>query len=113
MKIGHLDKNNGAATPVATERKGTSGTTSAQNAPAAASGAAVPESSTQVALSAGAQATGALGAGGSDFDAEKVQRIAQAIREGRFTVNPEAIADKLIANAQELLSGNAGGTSTH
>ena len=50
---------------------------------------------------AGAGTTGASSSG--DFDAEKVQRIAQAIREGRFTVNPEAIADKMIANAQELL----------
>jgi negative regulator of flagellin synthesis FlgM len=32
-----------------------------------------------------------------------VQRIARATREGRFNVNAEAIADKLIANAQELL----------
>ena len=31
------------------------------------------------------------------------RRIAQAIADGRFKVNAEAIADKLIANAQELL----------
>jgi negative regulator of flagellin synthesis FlgM len=42
-------------------------------------------------------------AGRADFDAEKVERIAQAIREGRFTVDAEAIADRLIANAKELL----------
>ena len=41
----------------------------------------------------------------ADFDAEKVERIAQAIRDGKFKVNAEAIADKLIANAQELLGG--------
>ena len=105
MKIGHLDKNNGAAASVATERNGSTGTT----ANTAAGAAAAPESSTQVELSAGAQAA-AIGSGNADFDAEKVQRIAQAIREGRFTVNPEAIADKLIANAQELLSG---GSSAH
>ena len=46
-----------------------------------------------------------LAAGGHEgvFDADKVQRISDAIREGKFTVNPDAIADKLIANAQELL----------
>ena len=33
----------------------------------------------------------------------KVERIAQAIRDGKLTVNAGAIADKLIANAQELL----------
>ena len=37
------------------------------------------------------------------FDAAKVERIAQAIRDGKLTVNAGAIADKLIANAQELL----------
>ncbi|MFN0186336.1 MAG: flagellar biosynthesis anti-sigma factor FlgM [Aquabacterium sp.] len=39
-----------------------------------------------------------------DFDAAKVDRVAREIREGRFQVNADAIADKLIANAQELLS---------
>ena len=39
----------------------------------------------------------------ADFDSDKVQRIAQAIRDGKFQVNADAIADKLIANAQELL----------
>jgi len=41
------------------------------------------------------------------FDAEKVQRISEAIRDGKFTVNADAIADKLIANAQELLGAVA------
>lgn len=40
----------------------------------------------------------------ADFDVEKVNRVSQSIADGSFTVNPEAIADKLIANAQELLS---------
>lgn len=39
----------------------------------------------------------------AEFDAAKVDRIAQSIAQGRFAVNAEAIADKLIANAQELL----------
>ena len=39
----------------------------------------------------------------ADFDTAKVERIAQAIRDGKFQVNAEAIADRLIANAQELL----------
>ena len=40
----------------------------------------------------------------AEFDAEKVARISQAINDGSFKINPEAIADKLISNAQELLS---------
>jgi negative regulator of flagellin synthesis FlgM len=37
------------------------------------------------------------------FDQAKVERIAQAIRDGNFSINPGAIADKLLSNAQELL----------
>ena len=46
-----------------------------------------------------------LAAGGQEgvFDADKVKRISEAIRDGKFSVNADAIADKLIANAQELL----------
>lgn len=40
----------------------------------------------------------------AEFDAEKVARISKAIDDGTFKINPEAIADKLISNAQELLS---------
>jgi len=38
----------------------------------------------------------------TDFDVEKVLRVAQAIRDGRFTVDAEAIADKLLASEAEL-----------
>lgn len=37
------------------------------------------------------------------FDKDKVERIRQSIADGTYTVNHGAIADKLIANAQELL----------
>jgi negative regulator of flagellin synthesis FlgM len=89
MKIGHLDKP-AVVTPVTSERKGGTGKTTDQ-----ASG----EESAQVELSS----TSLLQGSTPEFDSEKVKRIAQAIREGKFTVNAEAIADKLIANAQELL----------
>jgi negative regulator of flagellin synthesis FlgM len=70
--------------------------------------AAAADASAQVQLSAAA--SGLLGAAqaGADFDAEKVARISQAIQNGSFKVNAEVIADKMIANAQELL-GKVGG----
>jgi negative regulator of flagellin synthesis FlgM len=37
------------------------------------------------------------------FDASRVAEIKQAIAEGRFTINAEAIADRLIAAASELV----------
>ena len=44
----------------------------------------------------------------AEFDAEKVSRISNAIGRGQFKINPEVIADKLISNAQELLSKTKG-----
>lgn len=34
---------------------------------------------------------------------DKVREIAQAIRNGQFKVNPEAIADKLISSTSDLM----------
>lgn len=98
MKIGSLDKQAVAQPAVANERK-SNGTTGPAN------GAAEP--SAKVELS---NAASVLSAGGDgDFDAQKVERVAQAIRDGKFEVNAEVIADKLIANAQELLGRGNGG----
>lgn len=36
---------------------------------------------------------------------ERLEAIKQAIRDGRFQVNPEAIADRLIETAKELVLG--------
>ncbi|HJU49531.1 MAG TPA: flagellar biosynthesis anti-sigma factor FlgM [Pseudogulbenkiania sp.] len=38
------------------------------------------------------------------FDAAKVDAIKQAIASGSFQINPDKIADRLIASAQDLLS---------
>lgn len=40
----------------------------------------------------------------SPVDSARIEAIKQAIREGRFVVNPEAIADKLIASVQDLVA---------
>lgn len=37
------------------------------------------------------------------FDAKKVQEIKQAISEGRFKVNAEVVADRLLDTVKELL----------
>lgn len=39
-----------------------------------------------------------------DVNLDKVQVMKAAIRNREFSVNPEAIADKLLSNAQEMLS---------
>ena len=66
------------------------------NPPAAAEGATIELSSA---------ASNLLTAGvDAEFDTEKVARMSAAIDNGSFRINPEAIADKLISNAQELLT---------
>lgn len=39
----------------------------------------------------------------SDIDTQKVESVKAAIQDGTFTVNPEAIADKMLADAKEIL----------
>lgn len=68
--------------------------------PAAADAAA----SSSVQLSSTAASLLAANASTPEFDAAKVEKIKQAIADGSYKVNPDAIADKLLANAQELLS---------
>ncbi len=89
MKIGPIDSKPPGAVPI--ERK-------ARHVPTTSP----PVPSTEVALSPAATGLGAATTDGT-FDGAKVQRIAGAIRDGKFTVNAEAIADKLIVNAKELL----------
>ena len=92
MKIGPLDNKLPLAN-VTNERK---------TAPAG-SGKGGAVTGSKVEISPEASALAAAGADGS-FDTEKVALMSQSLRDGTFKVNHEAIADKLIANAQELLA---------
>lgn len=97
MKIGSFDSHNKPPAPVGAVATPTAGT----GQPIADT--ALPDASTKVALSPAASLL--VDDGNADFDAEKVARIAQAIQSGKFKVNAEAIADRLIANTAELLTG--------
>jgi negative regulator of flagellin synthesis FlgM len=44
--------------------------------------------------------------GASDVDSAKVDAVRSAISQGTYVVNPQAIADKLLSNAQEMLTRN-------
>jgi negative regulator of flagellin synthesis FlgM len=93
MKVGQLDSSVTVA--------GTASGNKPSSAAAAGRGAAAEPSAKVAISSAGSMMSGASVDG--SFDSEKVDRIASAIREGRFTINAEAIADKLLVNARELM----------
>jgi negative regulator of flagellin synthesis FlgM len=40
----------------------------------------------------------------AEVDSQKVASVRSAIQDGSYVVNPEAIADKLLSNAQEMLN---------
>lgn len=72
----------------------------------AAAGNASDIKSPGVAVSLSAQSKNlTLGHADADIDMDKVKAVAAAIDNGTFKANPEAIADKLLANAQEMLQG--------
>lgn len=92
------------------------------NKPADGSAASVPTTDTPAAantasvavkLSAVTQTmTNGVARSGTDvFNAEKVQAMRTAIANGSFSVNAEAIADKLLGNAREMLSVASAGAS--
>lgn len=61
----------------------------------------------RVELSALSARLASASAGEAPVNAQKVAEIKQAISEGRFQINPERIADGLLASVREML-GRAG-----
>ena len=90
MKIGPLETKPLVPASAPERKGGSTSATAAKDAPPSA----------QVELSAAALTSVPAD---PTFDTAKVERIAHAIREGNFKINSEAIADKLIQNAQELV----------
>lgn len=111
MKIG---PNGDASVPSPNGTTGTTGagaaarptpaeTGKAQGSPAAQ--VITGEASATVALSSAASTMlGGLNEATADFDANKVARMTNSLANGSYKIDAEVIADKLIANARELLS---------
>lgn len=101
MKIGNpADKPPPAA--VTNGHASANGVAHAANARSGAIKPDAPDASATIEISATAS-TLLKSSATAEFDAEKVARISKAIDDGTFKINPEAIADKLISNAQDLL----------
>ena len=98
MKIGTITSTV-ATTAIDTDRR----TAKQQSSTSSVSMPLDEDSSTQVELSPEATMLSQASEDPS-FDQAKVERIAQAIRDGSFSINPGAIADKLLSNAQEVLA---------
>jgi negative regulator of flagellin synthesis FlgM len=104
MKIGNPADKPAAATPGHAAAADATAKAATAVAPGIVAATPVaPDPSAKVELSSTAS-TLLSGGSNAEFDAGKVARISQAIADGSFKVNADVIADKLIANAQELLS---------
>ncbi len=102
MTIGSTS-NNSPALPVSGAGTGPVSTPAAAR-PSGEAATASTEASAQVALSSTAASLRSGSTSAVEFDSAKVDRISQAIDNGEFKVDAGAIADKLIANATELLN---------
>ncbi len=79
-------------------------TTSLPNKPASSQITANTPAQEAVSLS---QVAGSLhGSDKPPVNSARIQEIKQAISEGRFKINPEAIADRLIESTRDLLNSN-------
>jgi negative regulator of flagellin synthesis FlgM len=106
MKIGHPSDNpiSVNTTAPAVPSKGGQSAVSTANAAAAKS---TQSAGVAVTVSTLARSLGVAKSGDTaDVDMERVNSVRAAIQQGTYVVNPEAIADKLLTNAQELLDRN-------
>src|SRR5262245_15938758 len=105
MKIGNpADRLPGATTATGT----TSTTGNGQNKGAQRAGGEGSQGGSSATVKLSSPAYARLDGTDGGCDAAKVKRVQDAIADGTYKINPGAIADKLIANAQELLSKKSG-----
>lgn len=106
MKIGQTSELPGGLPPTGLAKQAKAPASAAEGATKdalVASSAGVP-----VTVSTAARALSPATRSMADFDAGKVKSVRAAIEKGEFSVDAEAIADKLLSNAQEILSRSRG-----
>jgi len=104
MKVGNpLDKSVGGVSPTKGVGEG-SGSTARTAGKSSSNTSASSDSTTVNISSAASNLMASVTAATAEFDGAKVEQVKQAIDDGSYEINHGVIADKLIANAQEVLS---------
>ncbi len=105
MKIGQTPEASAVKAPAAAPKGAAAQAAAAANAQAAPaqaqSSGAAQIASVAVSVSPTLQKTVRNASG--DVDMAKVNAVRQAIKDGTFKINPEAIADRMLENAAEML----------
>ncbi len=105
MKVNSLPEQSVSATSVGPAKPADRSVAStAGNASAAATPDNNPGVSVKLSPVTQTMTNGVARSGTDVFNAEKVQAMREAIQNGSFSVNAEVIADKMLANAREMLS---------
>lgn len=107
MKVGNpLDKAVGGVSPTKGVGEG-SGSTSRTAGKSSTASSGSSSSSTVSISSAASNLLSAVSSSTPEFDGAKVDKVKQSIDDGSYQIDHGAIADKLISNAQEVLSKNS------
>lgn len=106
MKIGQKPELPGALAQTGLAKQVKSPPSAAEGA--AKDAAAVSSAGVPVTVSTAARALNQTARSTADFDAGKVQAVRTAIEKGTFSVNADAIADKMLSNAAEILARSRG-----
>lgn len=107
MKIGQKPELPGALAQTGLAKQQAKSPASAAEG-AAKDAAAAPAAGVPVTVSIAARGLDQTARSTADFDASKVKAVRAAIEKGTFSVDADAIADKLLSNAQEILSRSRG-----
>ncbi|NMM82228.1 flagellar biosynthesis anti-sigma factor FlgM [Acidovorax sp. SRB_14] len=102
MKIGQTPELPSAAVQAGSAKQ--QGKAAAPAAPGLATGAAAAAATAGVPVSLSRAALAPTGRTAGDFDADRVKAVRAAIERGTFKVDAGAVADKMLANATEILS---------
>jgi negative regulator of flagellin synthesis FlgM len=106
MKIGQTPEVPGAGLPSGLARQAKAPATAAEGAVKDA--AAAPAAGVPVTVSTAVRALDPSQRSVGVFDSGKVKAVREAIDNGSFSVDAEAVADKLLAGAQEIIVRSRG-----